>query len=53
MKRFSLRLSEAEYQKLKIYCDFIQVSMNDTIRHIIREWKPETSIVKDFETKEK
>ena len=40
MKRFSLRLTEAEYMKLKIYCEEINVSMNDTIRELIRDWKP-------------
>ncbi len=40
MKRFSLRLTEAEYIKLKIYCEEIHVSMNDVIRELIREWKP-------------
>jgi hypothetical protein len=53
MKRFSLRLSEAEYQKLKTYCDFIKVSMNDTVRQIIREWEPEIFILKESEKKEK
>ena len=42
MKRFSLRLTEAEYMKLKVYCEEINVSMNDTIRELIRDWKPNT-----------
>lgn len=42
MKRFSLRLTEAEYMKLKIYCEDIHVSMNDVIRELIREWQPKT-----------
>ena len=41
MKRFSLRLTEAEYMKLKIYCEEIHVSMNDVIRELIRDWKPD------------
>ena len=41
MKRFSLRLTEAEYIKLKIYCEEINVSMNYVIRELIRDWKPE------------
>ncbi len=40
MKRFSLRLTEAEYIKLKIYCEEIQLSMNDVIRQLIRDWEP-------------
>jgi hypothetical protein len=52
MKRFSLRLTEAEYMKLKFYCDEINVSMNDVIRELIRDWNPEifnrdTSIEKE------
>ncbi|MBZ8181704.1 MAG: ribbon-helix-helix domain-containing protein [Oscillatoria sp. PMC 1051.18] len=39
MKRFSLRLTEAEYKKLKTYCEQVKVSMNDVIRELIREWK--------------
>ncbi len=38
MKRFSLRLTEAEYIKLKSYCQDLQISMNDVIRQLIREW---------------
>ncbi len=45
MKRFSLRLTEAEYLKLKIYCEELHLSMNDVIRHLIREWNPNTKIV--------
>ncbi len=40
MKRFSLRLTEAEYIKLKNYCDEFQISMNDVIRQLIRQWTP-------------
>ncbi|WP_052056124.1 hypothetical protein [Myxosarcina sp. GI1] len=42
MKRFSLRLTEAEYLKLKIYCEEIQLSMNDVVRQLIREWSPDS-----------
>lgn len=42
MKRFSLRLTEAEYIKLKIYCEKIQLSMNDVVRQLIREWSPDS-----------
>ncbi len=45
MKRFSLRLTEAEHMKLKIYCDELHLSMNDVIRHLIREWHPDTLIL--------
>lgn len=40
MKRFSLRLTEAEYSKLKTYCDNLQISMNDVLRQLVREWNP-------------
>ena len=40
MKRFTLRLTEAEYIKLKTYCEEIQISMNDVVRQLIREWTP-------------
>ncbi len=40
MKRFSLRLSEAEYSKLKTYCEDLQISMNDVLRQLVREWIP-------------
>ena len=40
MKRFSLRLSEAEYSKLKTYCEDLQISMNDLLRQLVREWSP-------------
>lgn len=40
MKRFSLRLTEGEYIKLKIYCEELEISMNDVIRQLIREWNP-------------
>jgi hypothetical protein len=41
MKRFSLRLTEAEYIKLKSYCEELHLSINDTIRQLIREWSPQ------------
>ena len=44
MKRFSLRLTEAEYIKLKSYCDELHISMNDVVRQLIRDWKPEEKI---------
>lgn len=47
MKRFSLRLTEAEYIKLKIYCETIQVSMNDVVRQLIREWSPKEAMFED------
>ncbi len=40
MKRFSLRLSEAEYRKIKTYCENLQISMNDVLRQLVREWNP-------------
>lgn len=40
MKRFTLRLTEAEYIKLKNYCQELHLSMNDVVRQLIREWKP-------------
>ncbi|AFZ43421.1 molybdenum-pterin binding domain-containing protein [Halothece sp. PCC 7418] len=40
MKRFTLRLTEAEYIKLKNYCDELHISMNDVVRQLIREWTP-------------
>jgi hypothetical protein len=43
MKRFSLRLTEAEYMKLKIYCEELNVSMNDVIRELIRNWETTAS----------
>ena len=45
MKRFSLRLTEAEYIKLKTYCTNIHLSMNDVVRQLIREWSPNSDIV--------
>lgn len=45
MKRFSLRLTEAEYNKLKNYCEQLQISMNDVIRHLLREWNPNLSAI--------
>ena len=44
MKRFSLRLSEAEYSKLKTYCENLQISMNDVLRQLVREWSPNLKI---------
>lgn len=41
MKRFSLRLTEAEHLKLKIYCEELKLSMNDVIRQLVREWSPD------------
>ena len=40
MKRFSLRLTYAEYSKLKTYCEELQISMNDVLRQLVREWTP-------------
>ncbi len=40
MKRFSLRLTEAEYIKLKTYCEELHISMNDVVRQLIRDWNP-------------
>ncbi|MEM8674717.1 MAG: ribbon-helix-helix protein, CopG family [Cyanobacteria bacterium P01_G01_bin.67] len=45
MKRFSLRLSEAEYIKLKLYCEELHVSMNDVVRELIRNWKPKIKVI--------
>ncbi len=50
MKRFSLRLTEAEYMKLKIHCDELQVSINDVIRGLIRDWQPKG--IKDIKPRE-
>lgn len=44
MKRLSLRMTETEYEKVKTYCDRLQISMNDVIRQLIREWQPEIPI---------
>lgn len=41
MKRFSLRMTDAEYEKLKTYCEQLQISMNDVVRQLIREWNPQ------------
>ena len=46
MKRFSLRLSEAEYSKVKAYCEDLQISMNDLLRQLVREWIP-NQIIED------
>lgn len=50
MKRFSLRLTEAEYMKLKIHCDELQISMNDVIRGLIRDWQPRS--IRDVKPRE-
>ena len=52
MKRFSLRLTEAEYIKLKTYCDEFHISMNDVIRQLIREWQPSWKILENTRNKE-
>jgi hypothetical protein len=44
MKRLSFRMTETEYEKVKTYCDRLQISMNDLIRQLIREWQPEIPI---------
>ncbi len=44
MKRFSLRLTEAEYNKLKAYCEELHISMNDVLRQLIRDWTPNNKI---------
>ncbi|MFP4133413.1 MAG: CopG family transcriptional regulator [Halothece sp.] len=44
MKRFTLRLTDAEYLKLKNYCDELHISMNDVVRQLIREWQPSPQI---------
>jgi hypothetical protein len=33
-------MTEAEYEKVKTYCDRLQISMNDVLRELIREWEP-------------
>lgn len=40
MKRFSLRLSETEYRKLKTYCETLEISMNDVLRQLVRDEIP-------------
>ena len=52
MKRFSLRLTEAEYIKLKTHCDEFQISMNDVIRQLIREWTPSGQSLQNIRQKE-
>ena len=52
MKRFSLRLTEAEYSKLKTYCQELNLSMNDVIRQLIRDWKPNRQILETNKQKE-
>ena len=52
MKRFSLRLTEAEHMKLKIYCEELHLSMNDVIRQLIREWKPKVEKIEKNMLKE-
>lgn len=51
MKRFSLRLTEAEYIKLKNYCEELHVSMNDVIRQLVREWNPNLSAIEQIKSK--
>jgi hypothetical protein len=51
MKRFTLRLTDAEYIKLKNYCEELQVSMNDTIRQLVREWSPSIQTREYVDTK--
>ena len=53
MKRFSLRLTETEYIKLKFYCEELHLSMNDVIRQLIREWKPDREILEKTRQKQK
>ena len=48
MKRFSLRLTEAEHMKLKVYCEELHLSMNDVIRRLIREWRPNVEKIDKF-----
>ncbi|MDJ0635443.1 MAG: CopG family transcriptional regulator [Xenococcaceae cyanobacterium MO_188.B29] len=52
MKRFSLRLTEAEYIKLKTYCNELHLSMNDVIRELIREWTPNKQTIGRVNQKE-
>ncbi len=52
MKRFSLRLTEPEYIKVKKYCDDLHISMNDVIRQIIREWTPPQQQLTENKTKQ-
>lgn len=52
MKRFSLRLTEAEYLKLKVYSEKIQVSMNYVLRELIREWSPKENVVEETTLKD-
>jgi hypothetical protein len=44
MKRFTLRLTDAEYIKLKNYCEELHISMNDVVRQLIRDWNPNPQI---------
>ncbi|ELS05184.1 Ribbon-helix-helix protein, copG family [Xenococcus sp. PCC 7305] len=53
MKRFSLRLTEAEYRKVKSYCEELQVSMNDVLRQLVREWSPSLEMSEKANKKEK
>lgn len=52
MKRFSLRLTDAEYAKLKNHCEELHISMNDVVRQLIREWKPNSSSLVEASDKE-
>lgn len=53
MKRFSLRLTDAEYIKLKSYCEELNISMNDVIRQLIREWSPKIDLVVNISNNQK
>lgn len=52
MKRFSLRLTEAEYMKLKFYCEELHISMNDVVRELIRNWEPRIIMLNNETKKE-
>lgn len=52
MKRFTLRLTEAEYIKLKTYCEELHISMNDVVRQLIREWTPSSKAAAQTRHKE-
>jgi len=41
MKRFSLRLSDEELAKVTKYAEETEQSINDVIRQVVRQWKPE------------
>lgn len=44
MKRFSLRMADAEYDKVKEYSEKNEISINDIVRQLIREWKPKDPV---------